>query len=167
MKIKTGFVVIGIPVGIMAAWLISLLVALSQAQEVTFEVTGYDPRSLISGHYLRYQVDLGAAAPYGSFTPLCACLTADEDGVSRASWIGPCSATSCPLFIRGSSLGGPFDMGIDRYYIPDEYMDELAVVPPHATVKALVTKSGRAIVTGMFVEGVPILEWAKAHKGAL
>ena len=54
MRFKTVHLVVILPVAAMALWLISLNVALTRAREVTLAVTGYDPRDLLSGHYLRY-----------------------------------------------------------------------------------------------------------------
>lgn len=166
MNVRAGLFVVGIPIGIMATWLLSLFVALTQAQEVTLAVTGYDPRDLLSGHYLRYRVDYGVGIPFFlNGDSICVCLPPTSEGVVKASWVGECKRrdSTCPLFIKGVASHRGIDAGIERYFIPEKYSDALARVPQNTTIKVRVTKDGTAYVTGMFVDGLPILEWAKTH----
>jgi uncharacterized membrane-anchored protein len=154
----------------MALWLLSLNIPLMQAQEVTLAVTGYDPRDLLSGHYLRYRVDYGVGFDQSRLSAgqlnedFCACLTPDSSGISKASWIGRCAerhSPTCPIFVKGKFSRNGLNAGIERYYIPEHYQYSLAQVPAFATIKARVTSKGTAYVTGMYVNDIPILEWAK------
>ncbi len=167
MNVRAALFVVVIPVGFMATWLLSLVVALTQAQEVTLAVKGYDPRDLLSGHYLRYQVDYGSgdlSFSYGE--AICVCLPQTSEATVQASWIGECNRrdhATCPLFIKGVASYRGIKAGIERYFIPEEYSDVLSRIPQDATIKVRVTTDGTSLVTGMFVGGVPILEWAKAQ----
>ncbi len=65
----------GIPLQILAAAMVLVLLliavvaregfARTEGQEVMLEITGYDPRSLLTGHYVQFQIqsDLAAGAP--------------------------------------------------------------------------------------------------------
>jgi uncharacterized membrane-anchored protein len=170
MRFKTVHLVVILPVAAMACWLLSLNVALMRAREVTLAVTGYDPRDLLSGHYLRYRVDYGLGSEQNRLTggyrneDFCACLTPDSSGISKASWAGRCAerdSLSCPIFVKGKSSWNGLNAGIERYYIPEGYQHSLARIPPNASIKVRVTASGTAYVTGMYVGDLPILEWAK------
>ncbi len=171
MTLRPALFVVVAPLGAMVVWLLSLVVAVSLAQEVRLPVKGYDPRDPLSGHYLRYQVNYGMTFSSQSHTslirePSCVCLSQGADGVAKATWNGECSqrdAATCPLFIRGMRTWNVFDAGIERYYIPEEYQEKLARIPENASIKVRVTKSGVAYVTDMYVDGKPILEWAKAQ----
>ena len=167
MNVRAALFIVGIPIGIMATWLLSLVVAVTQAQEVTLAVTGYDPRDLLSGHYLRYRVDYGVGIPlFLNGDSICVCLPQTSEGPVKASWIGECKRrdpATCPLFIKGVALFHGIDAGIERYFIPEEHSDVLSRIPQDATIKVRVTKDGTPSVTGMFVGGVPILEWAKTQ----
>jgi uncharacterized membrane-anchored protein len=170
MKFKSAYLVVMLPVAAMLVWLLSLNVALMRAQEVTLAVAGYDPRDLLSGHYLQYRVDYGFDSrliqPGSGYRDeaYCACLSPDSSGISKASWHGWCAerdSQSCPLFIKGTASWNGLKAGIERYYIPESYQHSLARIPPDATIKVRVTANGTAYVTDMYVNGIPILEWAK------
>jgi uncharacterized membrane-anchored protein len=154
----------------MVVWLLSLNIALMRAQEVTLAVSGYDPRDLLSGHYLRYQIDYGMTPePRGDSRQgrqLCACLSTQPDGIAKASWFGECSGrplSSCSLFIKGVSTWDGMQAGIERYYIPERHQNALAQLPKNATIKVRVAKSGTAYVTDMYVGSTPLLEWAESQ----
>lgn len=46
-----------LPIVFFLGWVIYLSAFTALAQEVTVRITGYDPRDLLSGHYLAYQID--------------------------------------------------------------------------------------------------------------
>ena len=154
MTLKPALFVVAIPVGAMLTWLLSLMTALTLAREVTLPVTGYDPRDLLYGHYLSYRVNYGITFPYPSIEPSCVCLSQGADGIAQAT---------CPLFIRGTRDRNEFNAGIERYYIPEQYQHALSSIPQNTTIKVRVAKSGSAYVTDMYVDGTPILEWAKTQ----
>jgi len=170
MRLKGVYLVVTIPVAAMALWLLSLNIAIMRAREVTLAVTGYDPRDLLSGHYLRYRIDYGITPDHITHAggPVCVCLSEGENGVAKGFWMGPCSerdSDNCPVFIRGKFTFGVISAGIERYYIPEGYQRSLATLPQNATVKARVAGDGTAYVTDMYVDGIPVLEWARSPKG--
>ena len=166
MTLKPALFVVAIPVGAMLTWLLSLMTALTLAREVSLPVTGYDPRDLLSGHYLSYRINYGMTFTYPIIEPSCVCLSQGADGIAQATWQGECSQrdkATCPLFIRGTRDRNEFNAGIERYYIPEQYQHALSSIPQNTTIKVRVAKSGSAYVTDMYVDGAPILEWAKTQ----
>jgi len=114
----------------MATWLLSLVIALTQSQEVTLAVTGYDPRDLLSGNHLRYRVDYGVGIPFFlNGDSICVCLPQTSEGTVKVSWIGECKRRDhvpCPMYIKGVGSHRDIDTRIERYFIPEEYSDVLS-----------------------------------------
>jgi len=163
-----GLIVVA-PIALMALWIGSLAVEVAQGADVLLPVRGYDPRDILRGHYVTYQVDYGSKVTRESYDqdPRCVCLEPKGGAVTEATWFGYCAdrdAGTCPLFIRGRSSYQGFLAGIERFYIPEAYSESLRTVPDGATIKVRVARSGRAYVTEMLVKGEPILEYAKKQK---
>jgi uncharacterized membrane-anchored protein len=161
--------VVALPVAYMALWLVSLVVTVSSAKEITLEVEGYDPRDLLSGHYLTYRVSYGEAVSkagdYARSSSECICFGAEPTVPAKATWIGGCDErdqNTCGIYLRGhTDWGSRFTADIERYYFPEQYASALQRVPPNATIRVAVPSTGRGIVRGMYVDGIEILEWAK------
>lgn len=182
MRIRPPLVVAA-PLLVMVGWVISLVVALSRSTEVTLPIRGYDPRDLLRGHYLQYTVDYGlnTQLPMDAINrPLapeyCVCLAQDPSGLAHGTAITPCAErdpASCPLFIRGQASprrvsGGDqpnwsLVAGIERFYIPDRYQEELATIPDGAKIRVQVTRSGAAYVTEMVVGDAPLANYVRSR----
>ena len=158
------------PVAGLLLWWAQLTFFVSHGTLVQFGVTGYDPRDLLAGHYIRYNVDYGSdslcANDLGK--PRCVCLnTATENGLAKSDWAGPCEARpACELWLAGRCEYGRFLADIERYYIPEEYASELMRAPEDSTVQVIVTDKGRGIVIGYQVLGQPVLDYARARQFA-
>ena len=57
MKAKILAICFAIPFVCLIIWTIALSWQRSNGQEVKVAVMGYDPRDLLSGHYIQYQID--------------------------------------------------------------------------------------------------------------
>ncbi len=110
----------------------------SSGYEMTFDVRGYDPRDLLSGHYVQYRVDYGPALdcndlenpPELETTPAkktqtefdqCVCYS-DPPDPDSGYWQDCASIekTSCPVFIKGACSYGRFTAGIEKFFVPEE-----------------------------------------------
>jgi hypothetical protein len=170
MNKRAALFVVALPVAYMALWLVSLVVTVSSAREITLQVKGYHPRDLLSGHYLTYRVSYGEIASsitnYDPEFPLCLCFGVEPTVPAKATWIGLCDARDkniCGIYLRGHTTWGgtEFRADIERYYFPEQYTAALIRLPQNATIRVAVSSNGRGIVRGMFVDGVEILEWVK------
>lgn len=55
---KYGYIgLVLLPVIILLVWVMTLEVQIQQGREVVIRLRGYDPRDLLSGHYISYQLD--------------------------------------------------------------------------------------------------------------
>ena len=116
-----------IPVVVWTAWTACLAYARATGTVVVLPITGYDPRDLIAGHYLRFQVDYGKDG-----LPDCG-----GDGKRRAARketaylcldtkrITTEKPENCPVFIKGVCAWGRFRDGLNRYYIPENQAKQL------------------------------------------
>lgn len=88
---------------------------LTTGREIVLPISGYDPRNLLSGHYLIYTVDYGiknichpsSAIKKNGYL----CLNPKEFSYKKPK--------HCPLFIKGTCEYRRFDAGINRYYVSE------------------------------------------------
>jgi uncharacterized membrane-anchored protein len=119
-------------------------------QEVILPISGYDPRDLLSGHYLIYRIDYGiqglCSEDFGQYEahvclePLRYSLTRPED---------------CAKLIRGVCNSGRFEAGIEKYYVPEERALELEdkVRSKSASIVLALTPGGQAQVKDLLIDG--------------
>lgn len=150
---RKAFLVVLLPVLVMTAWVTKLTYDRETGLKITLPIRGYDPRDLLSGNYVRFQVDYGN---YGCpkenadwHRKFCVCVRADETAPITGSGYCDVKPASCEYFIEGycrySSLGD----GIERYYISERLSREGVTLGKEARVKLSVPKSGRALVLGL------------------
>jgi uncharacterized membrane-anchored protein len=162
------------PIVVLLGWLGQLVWLERTGAEVRLPVRGFDPRDLLAGHYLTYAVDYGpleicAREGYVETESTCVCLA--QSTVSRlheASWAGACSerVDACPVFIKGTCNAGRFEADIERFYFPETYSSELAVVPEQSSIEVSLTASGQGLVTGFYVGDVELVKYAKTRAQA-
>lgn len=163
---------IAFPIAVLAGWALQLEWAVRNGTEVRLAVRGFDPRDLLAGHYLNYAVDFGpmevCPADNWDVAEKCVCLSEGNNQLHQANWVGACEArpTHCSVFIRGACRYGSFDANIDRYYFPESYSAELAVVPERSAIKVVLRPSGDALVTAFMVDGVDVLDYARTQSNA-
>ena len=156
---KYHIIAIVLPLVAMALWVGSYAFVRRTASEFTFPIAGYDPRDLLSGHYLQYRVDYTMPVECQmNATDWCVCI---EDGTPYASVSreGRCGEISCDFTMKGRCDGLRFTAGIERYYFPEKFKDKLAVVPPQSSVTISLSSSGQAVVKSMQVDDLDLLEW--------
>lgn len=166
MNIKSIFAVLWVVIG-MGAWTYTEWRAANNGTIVEFEVTGYDPRDLLAGHYVIYQVnygdepicDLSKNDPKFAYSlERCLCLNVDlVDRLASASSVEPCDRNTkptCPLWIKGTcNYSGRFEAGIERFYIPEAYSRYLLTIPEDTRIIVNVTSKGRALVKDLRIAG--------------
>lgn len=128
-------------------------------QELTLPIRGYDPRDLLSGHYLIFTVDYGVqnlcaevrdpAQPQESWV----CLGGEKKWSSR-------EPERCRPRIRGRCDGGRFEAGIERFYVPQEKARSLEklVQKGSASIVLAISELGRAQIKDLLIDGV---SWTK------
>ncbi len=142
---------------------------LSKSKTFEFPIEGIDPRDLLSGHYLVYQIkwpielscknnknfEEGSLKDYVSLSAkLC---------LEPTVQLGP-ESMSCETYILGNCLGEKFrtDSEINRFYLPEEHAKSIEkfVIDKQASIQIGVTKKGTAYVKDLLIHGQP---WKLVH----
>jgi uncharacterized membrane-anchored protein len=126
-------------------------------REITLPITAYDPRDLLSGHYLRYTVNYGISSicesgksPLTTYhTPNYICLEPPFFSQKRPF--------PCTFFIKGQCHNGRFTAGIEQFFIPEDKAKQLEkmVQNKKASILLSISTEGDAIVKELLIEGKP------------
>jgi uncharacterized membrane-anchored protein len=127
----------------------------STGQVVKLAIIGFDPRDLLSGHYLRYQVDYQTDKSCDSAAKqsIRLCLKPQRYFISPYDVI----RSECQLYLSGYCKAGQFIAGIERFYIPEQYalqLDKL-VRDARGELQISVTPQGKAIIQTLLIDGQP------------
>lgn len=170
---RLQLVCLSLPLLVFIVWVLLLEGQLLRAQRVELGIRGYDPRDLLSGHYVNYQLDLGPHDPCSASKPdalpsdQSACLCWDQTPKSlELSWGGNCTdkPPSCALYLRGECRANNFTAEIERTYIPEADSPYLQRLPQGSRLILKITQDGRGFVEELKPEGRPYREWIKAQK---
>lgn len=121
-------------------------------KEVTLPITGYDPRDLLSGHYLVYSVDYGVESICGTKP-----YEKKKDGFICLSpkFFSTSSPENCEILIKGVCNYSRFEAGVERYYVPEseaKRLEEL-VQKNQASIVLSVSYSGEAQIKDLLING--------------
>lgn len=123
---------------------------LTFADEVVLPISGYDPRDLLSGHYLIYQIDYGVdGICSGEKTQKSGYVCLSPKGFSYTP------PESCTKLISGVCNRGRFEAGIEKYFVPEEEAKDLEaqVRSKSASIVLSIPSSGQAQVKDLLVNG--------------
>lgn len=164
LGIAVGLPVLAIVLGIARAEL-----TFARTKDFTFEITGYDPRDLLRGHYLQFRLQLEQATEREDCSSAadgcCLCLTQlagkPVPGIERASCT---TARTCDAWLEAEGVTRP-----QRFYVSDVAAPELerklqsAMVRHAAHAVMAVDSKGRAHVRELLVDGERIQASAEAR----
>lgn len=115
-------------------------------EQVALPVHGYDPRDLLSGHYVQFRLVAGRETqalerPDGKVS---VCLSRDENGMHHVSHLrAPGEACT---FITGTSAPYHVDFGVDRFYVDERRASEVGTVAEGPTTYLLATIDGSGTI---------------------
>ncbi|MBF0455121.1 MAG: GDYXXLXY domain-containing protein [Magnetococcales bacterium] len=126
-----------------------------QGEEVLLPIVGFDPRDLLSGHYLTYQIEYG-------IQKLCTDQSSTQKSTPGYILLNPAEFSLWPphpgrIFIKGACEKGRFKAGIERFYIPQEHATLLDKVVRGKQGKILLSVffDGRAQVKNLLINDQP------------
>jgi uncharacterized membrane-anchored protein len=125
------------------------VMARERGHVVKLPVRGYDPRDLISGHYIRFRLVAVGEADELSADADEFCLE-ERDGRHHIDSVHY-SAGDCDIFIRRVDP----TFGVDRFYLDERKAKDLAWIPASADayVTATVSRDGGIHVTDLVIDG--------------
>jgi hypothetical protein len=150
---------VGLPLVAILAGIGRAELTFARTRDFTFEITGYDPRDLLRGHYLQFRLQLESATDRERCTSAsdscCLCLTrlgaSPMPRIERAT----CStARSCDGWLDGEAAARPY-----RFYVSDvaapalEQKLQSAMVRRAAHAAMAVDNKGIAHVRELLVDG--------------
>lgn len=162
---KRVLVAILIPILALLGWVSSLSYHIATSKTIQVRIQGFDPRDLLSGHYINFSLALDGLIPCDGSTreERCVCYSPSSDGVfHEAVWAGSCDAkpSPCATFLRGRCERSRFEAGVERYSIPEYLAPVLGVLPQNSSALLSLNSSGEGHVLKLFTDGVEIEEWA-------
>ncbi len=125
---------------------------------LTLEVRGYDPRDLLSGHYLQYEVEYGVTVGCGEGNGPAYVYHPGNPGRARLA-DNPPAGDSNVVYIAGSCQNWRFRAGIERFYVPEEAAQRLDAIlrgrKMAASIEVSVRRDGTAQVKDFLLNGKP------------
>jgi uncharacterized membrane-anchored protein len=115
---------------------------------IKLPVEGYDPRDLLSGHYVRFRlIAAREATPFASPSEqrFAVCLEATEDGLYHVTRLRR-RGDACAPFLSGTGAGGLIDFGVDRFYVDERIAGEVRWVRPGPNTYLVATVDGNGVV---------------------
>ena len=152
-----------IPVLVLLSWVASIEYGIASGTRVRLRVAGYDPRDLLTGHFIRYRVtDTSCSSPPG--VDSCLCLKPKADGIFHSpAGDAACAerAPACEIFVKGECRYGQFEAGLDRFSIPENLAPALQTIPPDSSIVVSIDAEGHARVLQMLVGEEDLLDYAR------
>jgi hypothetical protein len=153
------------PILLLLGWVIRLEYQTQTGQEVRIRIKGYDPRDLLSGHFIRYQLDLGAFDPCSEDLgpTVCVCLNSEVDGkfqIASGSFRCESEPGDCQFKLKGSCRGSQFLAGVERYSIAESLAPVLQRLPENSSVILSLDSEGNGHVKKVLVEDQSLEEFA-------
>ncbi|HKD39447.1 MAG TPA: GDYXXLXY domain-containing protein [Myxococcaceae bacterium] len=141
------------------AWVVREEIA-RRGGRIHLPIEGYDPRDLLSGHYVRFQlVAVREAAtflePHGARVPQAFCIEPKE-GLYHVKGVRTGSASSCSPFLRATlDEWAHWDFGVDRFYVDERLANEARWIQanPDTYLIATVDDSGAVHPVDLIVNG--------------
>lgn len=123
-------------------------VLIMTAPEHEFEIEGYDPRDLLSGHYLQFKIKYPTKIECNRPTDAAMCVSPAVRLITDNNF------KDCQQWINGTCNYGVFSDSLTRFYVPAERAAilEAAVQKGRATVKVAVTQ-GNAVIKDLLIDG--------------
>ncbi len=151
---QTTIIFLAFPILCISAWLIYQQILSNTGQEVLLNISSYDPRDLLRGHYLTYRIDYGVPGLCESdWTNSRHCTYVCLDS-QTASTTRP---QNCKLMIKGKCKYGQLLANVERFYIPEsraaDLDQRLRDTDNHAQVLLRVRSGGQARVIDVLING--------------
>lgn len=121
-----------------------------------FPIEGFDPRDMLSGHYLFYKVDYGVISEYG-------CPASDITAVlclrpEKRVYPADERPNTCEIYLQGEcDASAAFTAGLDRFYIPQEYATQLenTIAQKKGSIEVSIDKRGNAAILDLLIADKP------------
>lgn len=161
---RKTFLILMSGVAVLLAWVLFLTVERANGTPLVVPIEGFDPRSLISGRYIAFQIKYDADLTCGdkrtySVEPSYFCWETKK--ITRGK------PSDCPVFFKGECRWGLFYDNLSRYYVPEINADALEADFQKSDIKfellLSVTKQGNAYAEELLIDGK---SWRERYQSA-
>ncbi len=158
------------PIICLAGLTVYKAVKIAIGETIIIPITGYDPRDLLSGHYLTFRLDLNndnlCNDDYYNYSLVNLCIKQLENNEVMSDVIFPDEyddLTNCDVVITGKCKHGRFSAGIERFYIPEQYSSQLDKIIRRGKGKLVVSvdRNGKAIIKDLLINDKSWQEYIK------
>ena len=124
---------------------------INTGQIVTLSIVGFDPRDLLSGHYLQYKIDYQAKNSCDDNYVNQLCLKPYRRFYNSSEM-----QANCQLYLTGSCRRGKFKSGLERFYIPEKYAEQLDKLVREARGELVISVNsyGTAVINDLLIDGI-------------
>jgi uncharacterized membrane-anchored protein len=134
--------------------------SLRHGNRINLPIEGYDPRDLLSGHYVRFQLVAVREAetflePRGANVPQTFCIE-QKEGLYHVKGLRTGSASSCsPFLLATLDERAHWDFGVDRFYVDERLANEARRIQanPDTYLVATVDDTGAIHPVDLIVSG--------------
>lgn len=151
---KKTFLILMSSVAVLLVWSLFLTFERANGTPLVVEIEGFDPRSLIAGRYIAFQIKYKTDLTCGdkrtySVEPSYFCWKTKK--ITRGK------PSDCPVFFKGECRWGRFSDNLSRYYVPEIDADALDKDFQKRDLKfellLSVTKRGDAYAKELLIDG--------------
>lgn len=144
--------------------------------ELTIPVVGYDPRDILSGHYLIYRLDFAeeicpAERQDADRVYLCVVQKKKKVTAQEIFTADPLVHRGCTAVLKGRCQGGRFLAGVERFYIPEQHAQLLDRIVRRwgdeggrTRLVIAVDYQGKAVVKELLIDDKPLREFLSQVK---
>ena len=166
MKNKRILIAVALPFVVLCLLIVRAEYNIRNGEQWSFELRGYDPRDLLRGHYLQFNILYDwdqEKNECNSGNDCCLCLTKNETRVPKVHRTACSTAKNqCDGFILSSKQNV-----LNRYYIPEasakraEKLLIQARVNREAFLNVSINKKGEPVILDLIINGQSINEIIK------
>jgi uncharacterized membrane-anchored protein len=160
-SLRLGFAII-FPIIALLCLLLYKQNIINTGQNIRLDIVGFDPRDLLSGHYLRYQIDYHSrnpcqTSPKPSRQTVRLCLQPERYFIDDSSTQQQNTQQYCDVYLQGVCSKTTFIAGIERFYIPEKYAPQLdsLVRDARGALQISVNSRGKAVIETLLIDGEP------------
>lgn len=160
---KKLIICLAIPIFCLAALTASKAYKEMAGKKFTLDIVGFDPRDLLSGHYLIYRVnylkDGKRVCSYSDSGKKKYYCFDNMRSAEKSNYL-----SNCNYKVEGTCERGRFKVGIERFYIPEEYSVELdkVVRDQRGSIIISVNTKGDAQVSNLLINNMDWKDYLKS-----
>jgi uncharacterized membrane-anchored protein len=141
------------PIFLLGALVVFKGYKLSSGKKFTVPIEAYDPRDLLSGHFLRFKISFEDKDP--CYSPQASDSLDHYYCLSTGKFITSNDLPICEAWLAGTCESGSFQTGLDRFYVPEndaKFLEDM-LRGKKASLVLSVDPQGKAMIDDLLIDG--------------